>query len=153
VPTVKDAIKQTRPFASNQDEAFVTLVRTADELSYEVAQLLRSHDLTPTQYNALRILRGAGPEGLSCNEVGQRMITKVPDITRLLDRLEAAGLVGRVRTPSDRRVVQVHITRRGLDRLQAIDEPTADLHRRQFANLSKADLRELIRLLEEARQR
>ena len=145
--------RQKRPFRSPQDEAFVNLLRTADALLREVEETLKNSGLSQTQYNVLRILRGAGPAGLACREIGNRMITRDPDITRLLDRLEARGLVRRTRERSDRRVVISRITAQGLRMLQQLDEPISLLHRRQFRNVPARRLRLLVSLLEQARER
>jgi DNA-binding MarR family transcriptional regulator len=146
------AIRQTRPFPSLEAEAFLNLQRSADALMRGLAELLRRADLSPTQYNVLRILRGAGPDGLSCGEVGARLVTRDPDITRLLDRMERRGLIARSRGRSDRRVVRVRITRNGLDLVNPLDAPTVALHRRQLGELGNRRLRTLIDLLEQARE-
>lgn len=127
-------------------EAFVTLQRAATRLMDGVAELLKPHGLRPAQYNALRILRGAHPEQLSCRQVAARMMTREPDLTRLLDRLEKAGFVHRQRLPSDRRVVRVGITAAGLALLSQIDAPMLALHRLQFSVLSEKQTATLVRL-------
>src|SRR5581483_7743845 len=124
---LKTEIKQTKPFESLETEALLNVARTADFLMRPGAELLKEHDLSPTQYNALRILRGAGKAGLACSEVGERMINKDPDITRLLDRLEERGLVTRARDAHDRRVVTAKITAKALQMLAALDEPVLAL--------------------------
>jgi DNA-binding MarR family transcriptional regulator len=136
---------------SPEQEAYVNLLRTADALTHGIEQVLRPASLSGTQYNVLRILRGAGPAGLSCREVGQLMITRDPDITRLLDRLEARGLVARVREKRDRRVITGRITEAGLQLVAELDAPVEAMHRRTLGPLGKRRLRALIRLLEEAR--
>ena len=145
--------REGSPGRSRESEAFVFLLRTADALLREVEELLKRSDLSQTQYNVLRILRGAGPGGLPCREIGSRMITRDPDITRLLDRLEARGLVSRARERHDRRVVITRITAQGLKVLKQLDEPINQLHRRQFERLSARKLGLLVRLLGEARER
>jgi DNA-binding MarR family transcriptional regulator len=145
------AIRQTRPFESLEAEAFLNLQRSADALTRGLAELLRGADLSPTQYNVLRILRGAGPEGLSCGEVGERMVTRDPDITRLLDRMERRGFVARSRERSDRRVIRVRITPGGLQTVNQLDGPVAALHRQQLGGMGSRRLRSLIDLLEKAR--
>src|ERR1700675_379594 len=107
-------LKQKIPFTSREAEAYLSLLRTADALQTQVEARLKLFGLTGTQYNALRILRGAGPEGLPCREIGERMITRDPDITRLLDRLEDRGFVQRTRAKNDRRVICGKITPAGL---------------------------------------
>jgi DNA-binding MarR family transcriptional regulator len=125
----------------------VDLMRTADRLSRPVAELLKTGDLSPPQYNVLRILRGS-PEGLNCGEVGKRMISRDPDITRLLDRLEKRGLISRHRDDKkDRRIVSARITAQGLDLLSRLDEPVRDVHQRLLGHLGSERLRELARLL------
>ncbi|MFW6206461.1 MAG: MarR family winged helix-turn-helix transcriptional regulator [Gemmatimonadota bacterium] len=150
---LKREIKQEAPFASLEQEAFLNLVRTASQLEHRLAEGLKSHDLTLTQYNVLRILRGAGKEGLCRNEVQERMVTPVPDVTRLLDRLEDAGRAVRERSEDDRRFVMARITRAGLDLLEQLDGPLDDLLNERLGHLSGAELRSLIELLEKARDR
>ncbi len=120
-----------------EQEAFVQFQRAASRLMEDVARLLKPAGLRPTQYNVLRILRGARPEPLSCGEISGRMITREPDLTRLLDRLETAGLVSRCRGDDDRRVVRVAITPAGLALLKSLDAPMLALHRRQFSSLGE----------------
>lgn len=134
-----------------EEQVFVSIARTAEALSWAVVETLRSADLTPTQYNALRILRGAGEDGASCTEVGERMITKDSDITRLLDRLESRELISRERGETDRRRIQVKITDGGLDLLSQLDEPVIECHRNQLGHMKESDLSTLLRLLAEAR--
>ena len=148
---LQSEIKQSQPFASLQEEALLNLQRTADLLSRRGAELLKPSKLTPTQYNVLRILRGAGRAGRSCREIGERMIAQDPDITRLLDRLEKRRLIARTREHRDRRVVTTRITAAGLDLLAGLDRPLAELNRRRFPGLSSRQLRQLIGLLEAAR--
>ncbi len=134
-----------------EQAAFLALQRLAADLGQEVAELLKPAGLSPAQYNVLRILRGAGDRGLPCGEIAARMITKDPDITRLLDRLEKRGLVTRARESGDRRVVTTRITDEAIALLASLDEPVVELHRRQLAPLGEARLEELLALLEEAR--
>ena len=143
---------QTKPFESLEEEAFLNLQRTADALIHGVEVTLKPMGLSPSQYNVLRILRGAGAEGLACGDVAARMVTRDPDITRLLDRLEARGLVLRARDRADRRVITVRITAEGLHRLQALDAPVAELLRRQLGHLGARRLRTLSELLQVARE-
>ena len=144
-------LKKKRPFESPEQEAALSVLRTSDQLQIRFARLLRDHGLTPSQYNVLRILRGEG-RPLPILEVADRMIAAVPGITGLVDRLEGMGLVARERSTEDRRVVFVAITPRGLDLLARLDDPVAALHKRLIGHLSPAELRELSRLLEKARQ-
>jgi len=133
-----------------EEIAFVDLLRTCDLLSRPLAQLLKSEDLSATQYNVLRILRGT-PEGLTCGEIASRMITRDPDITRLLDRLEKRGLISRWREARDRRVVMAKITAEGLKVLARLDESVEETHRKQLGHMGKEKLRALAALLNEAR--
>jgi DNA-binding MarR family transcriptional regulator len=132
-------------------QVFVSLLRTADALARGAEALLKPSGLSATQYNVLRILRGAGAEGLACREVGCRLISRDPDITRLLDRMESRGLILRARGQKDRRVVRTRITAEGLRILRELDTPVQELHRRQLHHLPAKELRKLSRLLERAR--
>jgi DNA-binding MarR family transcriptional regulator len=149
---IRAEIKQTKPFKTLEEEAFVALVRTADQLARRGAEMLKQHGLSPTQYNALRILRGAGEQGLACSEIGERMINHDPDITRLTDRLERRGLVLRSRERKDRRVITTRITSAGLELLRSLDRPVEEFNRQLLGPLGERQLRSLIRLLEAARQ-
>ena len=146
-------IRQSKPFVSTEAEAALSVARTAAILDTEVADALKPHGLTPTQYNVLRILRGAGDAGLCRYEVGDRLVTPVPDVTRLLDRLESAGLVDRARDPEDRRQVRARITPQGLRLLNALDGVLEALHHRQLGHLGEDRLRTLVDLLAAARER
>jgi DNA-binding MarR family transcriptional regulator len=145
-------LKQKIPFASREAEAYLSLLRTADALQTQVEAQLREFGLTGTQYNALRILRGAGPEGLPCREIGERMITRDPDITRLLNRLEDRGLAERTRTKRDRRVVYGKITAAGLKLLREIDRPLEKFGREMLRHVGQDKLKQLIELLELVRE-
>lgn len=133
-----------------EEVAYLDLVRTTEALSRPVAQLLKTEDLSPQQYNVLRILRGC-PEGLTCGEIGNRMITHDPDITRLLDRMEKRDLISRGRNNKDRRVVLTRITAEGLDVLTRLDQPVRALHRRLLGQLGAERLQILRGLLEACR--
>ena len=126
------------------------LLRTTDQLSRGLVLLLKAEQLSPTQYNVLRILRGA-LEGLPCGEIGQRMITRDPDITRLLDRLEKRGLIARWRDSKDRRMVLARITPEGLKTLDRLDGPMQEGHRKQLGHLGRERLKALCELLRAAR--
>ncbi len=144
-------IRQKRSEPNPEAEAFVNLQRTADLLMRGLAELLKPDGLSPTQYNVLRILGGAGAGGMACREVAERMITRDPDITRLLDRMEAHALVRRSREGKDRRVITVRIAPEGLRLLKELDGAVNELHRKQLGHLGNQKLRSLIELLEEAR--
>jgi DNA-binding MarR family transcriptional regulator len=132
---------------------FVALLKTADSLGQDAEQLLKSAGLTGAQYNVLRILRGAGPGGLPCSGIGDRMISHDPDMTRLLDRMEKRGVISRERQTDDRRVIKTRVTSHGLDLLKTLDQPVRELHKRQFRHMSAARLKILARLLEELHPR
>ena len=141
-----------RPFTTPEQAAFITLLRTAEELQASNAEFLKAYDLSPTQYNALRILRGAGDAGLPCSEVGQRMINKDPDITRLLGRLEKRRYVTRSRDENDRRVHLARITPAGLEILRRLDRPTEQFLSKLLGHMGARRLRNLTELLEAARE-
>jgi DNA-binding MarR family transcriptional regulator len=134
---------------STEEYAYVALLRAADRLEGEFADWLKPHGLSPTQYNALRILRGAGPEGLPCSEVGARMINRDPDITRLMDRLEKRALVRRSRGKADRRVVRASITEAGGDLLKGLDVAVSQFIRGRLGHLGPERVRELVEMLGE----
>ena len=140
-----------KPFSSPAQEAFLNLQRTADALMRGLEETLKPSGLTQTQYNVLRILRGAGSGGLLCRQVSERMVTCEPDMTRLLDRLESRKLVTRSRDRKDRRAVSVRITSHGVATVARLDEPIEELHRRQLSHLGSTRIRGLIALLEAAR--
>jgi DNA-binding MarR family transcriptional regulator len=149
--TLRDELKMSKPFKSVEEEALLSIARTAALLEHAGAEALKPFKLTITQYNVLRILRGAGDPGLCRNEVGQRLVTKVPDVTRLLDRMEAAGLIVRQRGGEDRRYVATRVTEKGLKLLDKIDRELPAIHGRQLGHVGQKRLRELIALLEEVR--
>jgi DNA-binding MarR family transcriptional regulator len=144
-------LKKKRPFESPEQEAALSVLRTNDQLQICFARLFREHGLTSSQYNVLRILRGEG-QPLPILEVAARTITVVPGITGLIDRLERAGFVSRVRCATDRRVIHVALTAAGSEALAALDEPLAELHRKLMGHLTRAELSELIRLLARVRE-
>jgi len=150
-PKLQHELKKKRPFESPEEEALLSVVRTSDQLQIRFARLLREYGLTsPTQYNILRILRGEG-KPLPILEIASRTITVVPGITGLIDRLEQAGFVNRLRCEKDRRVIYVALTDQGMTTLAALDEPLVALHHKLLGHLSQAELKELIRLLEKVR--
>ena len=146
-------LKQKVPFPSREQEAYLSLLRTADALQARVEARLKDFGLTGTQYNALRILRGAGRDGLPCREIGERMITHDPDITRLLNRLEHRGFVERTRALHDRRVIYSKITASGLKLLREMDGPIEKHSREILKHVGQSKLRQLIELLELVRGR
>jgi DNA-binding MarR family transcriptional regulator len=149
--SLRDELKMTKAFRSVEEEAILSIARTAALLDHAHAEELKPFDLTLTQYNVLRILRGAGENGLCRNEVGERLVTRVPDVTRLLDRMETAGLLVRQRGENDRRFVSTRITEKGLKLLEKIDRELPAIHGRQLGHVPQKRLRELIELLEEVR--
>jgi DNA-binding MarR family transcriptional regulator len=143
--------EKTRREASCPEEgAFLDLLRTTDMLSRGPTKVLKTGDLSATQYNVLRILRGS-PDGLACGEIASRMITHDPDVTRLLDRLEKRGLISRCRETEDRRTVMARITPHGSKQLARLDEPVRAAHRKQLGHLGQKRLRILTELLRVAR--
>jgi DNA-binding MarR family transcriptional regulator len=144
-------LKQTKPFSSLEEEVILNLARTAEHIGSRSAEVLKRADLTLTQYNALRILRGAGAAGITCGEISERMVTKDSDITRLLDRLERRGLISRERPENNRRVVLTRITDEGLKLLAELDDHVQEGHRRLAGHLGKKQLKALNELLEAMR--
>jgi len=137
---------------SPEESAFLDLLRTADLLTRGAIGVLKAEDLSLTQYNVLRILRGA-PQGLPCGDIASRMITRDPDVTRLLDRMEKRGLISRNRETRDRRQVTTRVTPEGLKLVDRMDEPVQKIHRKQLGHLGKDRLRALSDLLAAARAR
>ena len=150
--TLRDEIKQNKPFESLEQEAQLNIMRTSSLLTDEIEQFLKPYGVTATQYNVLRILRGAEPVGLCRNELRDRMLTRMPDMTRLLDRMEEVGLVARARESEDRRMVRTRITAAGLKILSDVDVAMKDEHKRRFKSLDESQLRTLIELLTIVRQ-
>ena len=136
-----------------EDQLFVAILKIADSLSQEAEHLIKSAGLTPAQYNVLRILRGAEPQGLLCRGIADRMISRDPDMTRLLDRMEKRSLITRQRQNDDRRVIKTRITPDGLKLLRKLDQPVHDLHRGQFRHMTAARLKLLAELLSEVEKR
>jgi MarR family transcriptional regulator, organic hydroperoxide resistance regulator len=149
--TIRDEIRQTKPFPSPADEAVVTLLGTADRVRAALSRVVEAHEITLQQYNVLRILRGAGPGGLPTLDIAARMIERSPGITRLLDRLETRNLVRRVRCPEDRRQVLCHAKGAALLLLAGLDGPVAEAGRRALAPLDRSRTAELIHLLDAVR--
>jgi DNA-binding MarR family transcriptional regulator len=145
--TLRHEIRQRRPFQSLEQEAYLSVIRTAAVLTDDFEQMLRPAGITAAQYNVLRILRGAGPDGLCRNDLRCRMLTRMPDVTRLLDRMEEAGLVTRARDAEDRRMVTTRITARGRRLLKDLDAAVQAEHRRRLGELDDRQLGTLIELL------
>lgn len=148
---LQQEIQQTKAIRLLEEETTLNIVRTADVLMLALADVLKPLLLSATQYNVLRILRGAGSGGASCKDIGGRLVARDPDITRLMDRLEQRGLVSRDRAKEDRRVVTHRLTRAGLELVNELDRPIEVLHRKIMGHMKAAQLRELVGLLEEVR--
>ena len=145
--SLRDDLRQKKPFTSLHQEAHLNVVRTSSTLVDAMEELLKPHGISGTQYNVLRILRGAEPDGLCRNELRDRMLTRMPDMTRLLDRMEEAGLVTRTRESSDRRLVLTRITKLGRRLVDELDAPVSELHKNLLGHLSTTQLRTLVELL------
>ncbi len=143
-PRLLAELKQTRPFPSRAAEALLSILRTAAVLDHHLGEALKPHRITPTQYNVLRILRGAGVGGLCGREVAERMVARVPDVPRLLERLEAMQLISRERDPEDRRHVTARITRKGLELLETVGPVLEAVERSRLGRLSERTLAGLI---------
>ncbi len=151
--TLRDELKQTKPFKCIEEEAYLNIIRTAAILEHSLGQALKSYKITPTQYNVLRMLRGAGSTGLCRNEVGERLVANVPDVTRLLDRMEETGLILRERSVDDRRYVTARISPRGLDLVNRLDVRVVAIHHEQLGHVDSRSQRALIDLLTRVRTR
>ena len=150
---IQQEIKQSKPFHSLEEEVLLALLRTADQVWRRNAELLKPYELSPTQYNALRILRGGGEKGLPCREIGERMINHDPDITRLLDRLVKRGLVERSREEKDRRVITTRITAEGLELLKKMDRLVNEFPKQLIGGLGEQRMQGLLRALAAIRQK
>jgi DNA-binding MarR family transcriptional regulator len=150
-PALRDEIKQRKPFKSIHEEAALNIVRTAALLSADFEQIFKPHGLTATQYNVLRILRGSDADGLCRNEVRDRLLTRMPDATRLLDRMEKAGLISRSREQEDRRLVTTRLTKKGRQLVDDLDPIVARQHRERLGHLTDKQLATLNSLLTQAR--
>jgi DNA-binding MarR family transcriptional regulator len=144
-------LQQTKPFVSVEEEAHLNIRRTADLLAQMLADLFEPYHLTGTQYNVLRILRGAGEAGLHCRDIGERMLNRDPDITRLLDRLAKRGLITRMVSNRDRRALTVRISPNGLALLKELDGKLRSLHKRAMRGVDGDRLHILIEILEDVR--
>jgi DNA-binding MarR family transcriptional regulator len=149
---LRDEKSFPKPAPLLEQDAFMSIQKNSDWLMREFEEVLKDENLSPAQYNVLRILRTAGPGGMACHEIGERMITRDPDMTRLLDRLEDRELLTRSREKHDRRVIRTRISQTGLKLLRDLDDPVRSLHRRQLGHLSEKRLRLLVRLLESVRE-
>ena len=148
---LQEEIKQGKPFRSPQEELWLNLARTTAMASHVIEQGLRQHGLSPTQYNVLRILRGAGPAGLCQYEIGDRLVAQVPDVPRIVERMAKAGLLQRTRGTSDRRMVMASLTEAGLQLVGSLDEPVAAMVSGIFSGLADAEVEKLNELLVAAR--
>jgi DNA-binding MarR family transcriptional regulator len=148
---IQNELQQKKPFRNLGEEAGLNILRTSDVLTRQLMDVLKPYGLSPTQYNVFRILRGAGSEGICCKAIGDRLITRDPDITRLIDRLEKRGLLVRTRAKEDRRYVTVHLTASGLEMVNELDEPIRKMSQHAMRNLNTAELQTLINLLEQVR--
>lgn len=151
--TMSSRTKDTRLPGQLEEAIFVAILRAADSLSQQPDQIIRGAGLTSAQYNVLRILRGAEPEGLPCNVIGERMISRDPDMTRMLDRMEKRDLITRQRQKDDRRVIKTRVTEEGLKLLKKLDTPVREAHKEQFRHIGSARLKILSELLEELGKR
>lgn len=152
-PDLREELKQAKPFRSLHQEAKLNLVRTTNLLVDAFEQMLKPYGITGTQYNVLRILRGAEPGGLCRNEVSQRLLNRMPDATRLLDRMEEAGLVTRARGAEDRRLVTTQITRKGRELVDSLDAVVDRQHEKELGHLTAEQLQTLIDILTQIRNR
>lgn len=155
LPVTRDLrsdLKMTKPFANLAQEAHLSIARTSAELDHIFEDAFKAYGITNTQFNVLRILRGAGGPGLCRAEIGERMIRRVPDVTRLLDRLEQSKLIVRERVGSDRRFVTTRITPKGLALLEGMDGAVAALHTRLLAHMPASQVKALIQLLGTVRE-
>lgn len=149
--TLRHELRQEKPFRSLREEALLNIARTEAVAREQLELVLAPHGLSMTQYNVLRILRGAGVDGLCRNEIGERLISRMPDVSRLLDRMESAGLVSRVRSTEDRRLVNTTLTKRGRSLVDELDTVVARAQEKQLGHMTRDQLRTLIELLSLAR--
>lgn len=151
--SLRAELRQRKLFSSLEQEATLSIARTEAALREPLEELLKGAGVSLAQYNVLRILRGAGPEGLTRNEIRGRLINRMPDVTRLLDRMEEAGWVSRVRETEDRRCVATHLTRSGRSLVDSLDAPVQEEHIRRLGHMTRTQLRTLIELLSLAREK
>jgi DNA-binding MarR family transcriptional regulator len=150
---ILEELQQTKPFRHVEEELFLNIQRTADILLQQILDVLRPSGLSVTQYNVLRILRGAGEAGVTCKDIGSRLVTRDPDITRLLDRLERRNLLTRARTRADRRFVSIRISEEGLELLRQLDQPVEEKQLEMMRHMPEEQLVSAIELLERLRDR
>jgi DNA-binding MarR family transcriptional regulator len=158
MPTLRDEIGKRHPFSSPEEEAYLNMLRTVSVLEAGIAPLFRARGLSEPAYNILRILRGhstapgANAAGMPCQVIGEQLVSRLPDVTRLVDRLEKTGLVKRSRTSKDRRVVLVGITKKGLALLAELDRPLAEQNKALLRHMTRAELVQVSRLLAKMRR-
>jgi DNA-binding MarR family transcriptional regulator len=150
-PRLQAELKQRTPFPRATAEAFLAILRTAAMLDHHLSEALRPSGITPTQYNVLRILRGAGPAGLCGREIADRLVSKVPDVSRLLDRMAEMALVSRERSAEDRRHVLVRITESGRATLEKATPALEEIERTRFRGVDRAQVERLIATLDAVR--
>lgn len=150
--SLQQEIRQTRPFDSQETEVYLNLIRTHEAVMRPANQFFREYGLTQTLYNVLRIIRGSGDQGVTCTQIGERILTRVPDVTRLVDRLTKVKLVRRVRNKDDRRVVELFLTAKGTALLEKMDMPLTNMHQKNVSHMNEGELSELTRLLTKMRQ-
>ncbi len=150
--SLASAIRQTQPFTSVGQEVYLSVLFTASLLSHCMDVFLKQYGITQAQYNVLRILRGAGPAGLGRNEIGERLVNAMPDVSRLLDRMESVGWISRARNRQDRRQVAASITTAGRKILKIIEKPINELHQAQIKGIAPANLKQLIKTMSELRK-
>lgn len=151
ISKLQSEIRQKKPFANTQEELWLNLSRTSAAVGHTIEQKLRCHALSPTQYNVLRILRGAGADGLSQSDIGLRLVAQVPDVPRILDRMERAQLVRRERSGSDRRVMVTTLTEAGLELVSSLDQPMVEVMAGLFGAMKEDEMARLNELLVAAR--
>jgi DNA-binding MarR family transcriptional regulator len=151
MPTLREELRQQKPFRSLREEALLNIARTEAVTRERLERVLAPHGLSMTQYNVLRILRGAGKAGLCRNDIGDRLVSRMPDVTRLLDRMESAGLVSRIRSTEDRRLVNTTLTAKGRSIVDDLDAQVAAAQKAQLGHMTSEQLRTLVDLLGLAR--
>lgn len=150
---LQEEIGKKRPFDHPEQEAYLNIIRTADRLTWACDRLCKAHGVSGTLYNVLRIVQGGGDRGVHTQTIAEHLVTRQPDVTRLVDRLEKLGLVQRERCRVDRRVVWVRITPAGRAKIKAMEAPMTDIHRAQLGHLGRQQLATLNELMFTARQR